>query len=102
NRISAIEGKSHDRSGEGFQEQKRDLSTGPKLLGIRSKYGERKNYENTDNDSNNCGGVTVYGVRPDNGGATTNAGPDEGHADYCTSEGEEDASRAGAEQFTGK
>jgi hypothetical protein len=82
--------------------QKPDLSTGPKFLGIRSTKGERKNYENRDNDSNNCDGITVYGARPDNGGAATDAGADEGHADYCSGEGEENASRSGAEQTAGK
>ena len=83
-----------------YSAEKPDLSTGPKLLGIRSTKGERKNYENPDNDSNNCGGITVYGVGPDNRGATTGARSDERHANYCTSEGEENASRAGAEQST--
>jgi hypothetical protein len=58
-------------------QQKPDLSTGPKLLGIRSTKGERKNYENRNNDSNNGRGVAVSGIWPDKGGATTDAGADE-------------------------
>ena len=75
---------------------------GQKIFRIRSTYRERKNYEDPDNDSNNGVGFTVDGVRPDDGGATTNAGADERNADYCAGEGQEDASRAGAEQTAGK
>jgi hypothetical protein len=75
-----------------FSRKKPDLSTGPKLLEIRSTGDEREKYENSDNDSNNGGGATVYGDRPNNAGATTaDAGADKRHANYCTGEREENA-----------
>ena len=85
--------------------RKTDLLTGPKLSEIRSTGDEREKYENSDNDSNNGRGVTVYGCRPDNGGATTEgattgAGADERDENYCSGESEEDASRTGPEQST--
>src|SRR5438552_5218429 len=63
-----------------------------------TNYNERRLYEDTDNDSHNGIGFTVYGIRPDDGGATTDAGADERERDanYCAGEGEEDASRTGA------
>ena len=85
-----------------FQEQKTWLINRTKIFGNTKYWGERKNYENPDNDSNNGRGITVYGAWPDNGGATTDAGADEGHRDYCADEGEEDAPRAGAEPASGK
>ena len=45
------------------------------LWGYEVHQGERKNYENPDNDSNNCGGVTAHGARPASG-AATDAGAD--------------------------
>jgi hypothetical protein len=75
--------------------QKPDLSTGPKFFGIRSTEDERKKYEDCDNDSDI--GVTADGVRPASG-AATDAGADKGTADYCSSESEKNAPRAGAEQ----
>jgi len=62
--------------------------------------GRKGNHEDIDNNSD-CG-VTAPGVRPDNGATTDAAGADEGNADYCAGEREEDASRAGAEQTAGK
>ena len=82
--------------------QKLTYQQGQNFWGYEVHRDERKKYENRDNDSNNGRGVTVYGVRPDNGGATTDAGADEGTADYCASEREENASRSGAEQTAGK
>ena len=79
--------------------QKPDLSTGPKFFGIRSTEDERKKYEDCDNDSHI--GVTAHGARPASG-AATDAGADKGTADYCPSESEKNAPRAGAEQTGGK
>jgi hypothetical protein len=74
-------------------------SAGPKILGdTNTVKGEL--YEDPDNDSNNGVGVTVYGVRPD-GATTADAGTNEGNADNCADEKEEDT-RAGAGQTSGK
>ena len=58
--------------------------------------------EDTDNNSNNCIGVTVHGARPDNGATTADAGANESAADYGAGEREENASRAGAGSTAGK
>ena len=52
------------------------------------------NHEDTDSNSNNCIGITVHGVRPDNGAARATdagAGADEGNTN-CAGEREKDAS----------
>jgi len=75
------------------------LPTGQKIFGIRITQDERGKYEDCDNDSDI--GVTARGARPATG-AATDAGVDQRTADYCPSEREENAPRAGAEQTGGK
>ena len=70
---------------------------GQKFSGYEVHRDERKNYEDRDNYSDSGVGVTVYGVRPNDGGATTDARADERNANYCASEGQEDAPRTRAE-----
>jgi hypothetical protein len=51
------------------------------------------NHEDTDNNSNNCIGVTVHGVRPDDGATADDyAGANESTANHCAGEREKDAS----------
>jgi hypothetical protein len=73
---------------------------GPKFLEIRIIEKERNN-EDTDINSNI--GVIAHGIRPD--GATRerddDAGANEGTADYCAGEREEET-RARAQQTAGK
>src|SRR5713226_4261580 len=82
--------------------QESNEPAGPKIFRIRSTYDERKNYEDPDNYSDSGVGVAVDGVRPDDGGATTDARADERNADYCAGKGQEDAPRTGAEQTGGE
>jgi hypothetical protein len=65
------------------------VSEGAKIFGRYELIGRKGNNEDTNIDSDI--GVTVPGVRPDNGAATV-AGADERHANYCAGENEEDAS----------
>ena len=64
-----------------------------------TNYRERRDNEDTDNDSDN--GVTAHGVRPDSG-AATDAGADEGNLGDSAGERKENAPRAGTEQTAGK
>src|SRR5207245_8790839 len=60
----------------------------------------RRKGNNEDTNINSDIGVTAHGARPD--GTTTDARADEGNADDCADQREEDETRGGADQSAGK